>query len=1383
VELIDMTKQSRMAARGGKASPPAEAEDELPPPSQPAFDEAEIIAKLTSPLLGPQRRPYALIIDEATLDAALGHPRCRAYLLYVAVNCAAVICCRARPDQKARVVKLIRDGVPHSRTLAVGDGANDVDMIRQAHVGVGIAGAEGVQAANASDYSIGRFRFLQRLLLVHGRWNYHRMARLVLYTFYKNLVFVAVQFWYSTITGFSGQKFYVEYGNQTFNLLYTSLPLLMFGIYDKDVWADTALRYPKLYDMGRLNKVLNVRVFVSWLFAAISESLMIFFFIMKGYATPDAPQYIKHHAPHWHGPGGAPPGTPGPDIGLPSGTSPFVFQLGTVAFSCVLAIVSMRAAVEMHTHHWWFQFFTFGSAIIWIPCMWLFDVMDNDGMEGGAIQVFGSAAFWLTLFLTLFVATVRTVAWKAWKRFYRPDLRHVVQEAQSITRDYTSVNTFTEAADIARRTGKTVEEVYRAANITQAAVAVIAARKSEAAAAAAAVAAAGGLGGAAGARPASGKGAGAGAAAEGSLAGTAGKGGFGTVTSPSSIAASSVKSPEGVAAEAAAATAAPDSARGRPRDAGAGVGGLGSATAAASHGHMASRGHYVTPPASFDPRLLERTLVPHHHPPVGSLPAGSSLPGARGVAESSEFDVEDAEEVAAAVRGHADRLVLGSGGSASARGAAAPSIAVMSPEGGSGAGQLGALTAPARGQPPSALAAGPAHMPTSLRGGAAFPVLSTSRSEGAAARQLAATPYGAGGEAAGGGLQPHSLGVRAASASATTSTSPFASGGVGSGRPSGSAPSTRARIDSSAIFEDMQAQGLRLPRELVGAVPRPSSAAMKRRLFDSASAAITSGSMTALPRNWRSAGRHRPADGGLGVVAEGGGGGQGRHAAPAGYSSLATPSAGYYIPPSVHSSVNSSRGGSPGAGGPQSETDRAVSEAFERLSRARHATSAAASTGGLPAAAGAPALRPQRSFSVDRATSGRPGGRLSAGGEALEGAAASARGRESDAGRETTGAGPGKLSRRGISLVANAAASITRRAAAGSGGEEGLHGGMELPTVRSPLLEADHTALAMGRAAPAAAPFATPAAAPPRGSGRRTASANDGVLGSYTAAAAASAGQQMSRHGAEESVRVSVGGGGAGSAHAPSGGSHRTSSFAASALHLVSEAAAGVAAELTGVHQAQPLRPAPSLDALDRLSLETQRTLIARSRSRLPSQQGAAAAAGMGAGLAELDGSDEGVAADGGGVAASRALLGSGTASVSAAAATSRSTSASVSRRASSHHHPSHSDPAALRAGASGMDADPAPSEFFAGHYATFPAGPLSAPSAAPASAGAAEFAVGGGRGGAGVGVQGPRSSSGAAAARGARPSAGRSASALARSGAPYQESPDLSEDDTDLDG
>ena len=80
-------------------------------------------------------------------------------------------------------------------TLAIGDGANDVSMIQTADVGVGISGQEGMQAVMASDFAISRFKYLERLLLVHGHWNYDRLARMVLYFVYKNAVssFLAAQ--------------------------------------------------------------------------------------------------------------------------------------------------------------------------------------------------------------------------------------------------------------------------------------------------------------------------------------------------------------------------------------------------------------------------------------------------------------------------------------------------------------------------------------------------------------------------------------------------------------------------------------------------------------------------------------------------------------------------------------------------------------------------------------------------------------------------------------------------------------------------------------------------------------------------------------------------------------------------------------------------------------------------------------------------------------------------------------------------------------------------------------------------------------------------------------------------------------------------------------
>ncbi|EPS67597.1 hypothetical protein M569_07178, partial [Genlisea aurea] len=116
-------------------------------------------------------------------------------LFDLATSCAVVLCCRVAPLQKAGIVDLVK-GRTDDMTLAIGDGANDVSMIQMADVGVGICGQEGRQAVMASDFAMGQFRFLKRLLLVHGHWNYQRIGYLVLYNFYRNAVFVLMLFWY-----------------------------------------------------------------------------------------------------------------------------------------------------------------------------------------------------------------------------------------------------------------------------------------------------------------------------------------------------------------------------------------------------------------------------------------------------------------------------------------------------------------------------------------------------------------------------------------------------------------------------------------------------------------------------------------------------------------------------------------------------------------------------------------------------------------------------------------------------------------------------------------------------------------------------------------------------------------------------------------------------------------------------------------------------------------------------------------------------------------------------------------------------------------------------------------------------------------------------------
>lgn len=103
---------------------------------------------------------------------------------------------RVSPLQKALVVKLVKRHLK-SLLLAIGDGANDVSMIQAAHVGVGISGVEGLQAARSADVAIAQFRYLRKLLLVHGAWSYHRISRVILYSFYKNIALYMTQFWVS----------------------------------------------------------------------------------------------------------------------------------------------------------------------------------------------------------------------------------------------------------------------------------------------------------------------------------------------------------------------------------------------------------------------------------------------------------------------------------------------------------------------------------------------------------------------------------------------------------------------------------------------------------------------------------------------------------------------------------------------------------------------------------------------------------------------------------------------------------------------------------------------------------------------------------------------------------------------------------------------------------------------------------------------------------------------------------------------------------------------------------------------------------------------------------------------------------------------------------
>ncbi|KAI5868263.1 phospholipid-translocating P-type ATPase [Durotheca rogersii] len=226
-----------------------------------------------------------VVIDGQTL-AAIEQSTHLAGLFYTLIpTIDSVICCRASPAQKSAIVKAIRQRLPSALTLAIGDGANDLAMISASHVGVGISGKEGLQAARVADYAIAKFRFLQRLLLVHGRWNYVRTAKFILATFWKEMFFYLPTAMYQRYNGYSGTSLYENWSLTVFNILFTSLCVICMGVWEQDLDAETLLAVPELYVHGQRNRELNMARFVRWMAAAATEGVLVWLAAWASYSV------------------------------------------------------------------------------------------------------------------------------------------------------------------------------------------------------------------------------------------------------------------------------------------------------------------------------------------------------------------------------------------------------------------------------------------------------------------------------------------------------------------------------------------------------------------------------------------------------------------------------------------------------------------------------------------------------------------------------------------------------------------------------------------------------------------------------------------------------------------------------------------------------------------------------------------------------------------------------------------------------------------------------------------------------------------------------------------------------------------------------------------
>ncbi|PHH88534.1 hypothetical protein CDD83_7414 [Cordyceps sp. RAO-2017] len=231
-----------------------------------------------------------MVVDGQTLAAVEKSAELSQRFFDLAVLVDSVICCRAAPAQKALLVRAVRSRLcaakgkhRHGLTLAIGDGANDIAMIQESHVGIGISGQEGLQAARIADYSIAQFRFLQRMLLVHGRWNYIRTAKFILCTFWKELFFYLPAAQFQRLNGYSGTSLFQETSLTVFNTLFTSLCTICMGIWEQDLRAETLLAVPELYVYGQRDLGLNMSKYLRWMFLACVEGVIVFHGAWAGY--------------------------------------------------------------------------------------------------------------------------------------------------------------------------------------------------------------------------------------------------------------------------------------------------------------------------------------------------------------------------------------------------------------------------------------------------------------------------------------------------------------------------------------------------------------------------------------------------------------------------------------------------------------------------------------------------------------------------------------------------------------------------------------------------------------------------------------------------------------------------------------------------------------------------------------------------------------------------------------------------------------------------------------------------------------------------------------------------------------------------------------------
>ncbi|KXG25999.1 hypothetical protein SORBI_3006G040500 [Sorghum bicolor] len=351
-----------------------------------SLERALLIMKNTS-----ETKDLAFILDGWALEIILKHSK--ESFTRLAMLSKTAICCRMTPLQKAQLVAILKSA--GYLTLAIGDGGNDVRMIQEANIGVGISGREGLQAARAADYSIGKFKFLKRLILIHGRYSYNRTAFISQYSFYKSLLLCFIQILFAFLSGLSGTSLFNSISLMAYNVFYTSLPVMTI-IFDKDISETTVMQYPQILLHSQAGRLLNPTTFCGWFGRSLYHALVVFFITICAYSDEKSEMQ----------------------------------ELSMVALSGCIWLQAFVVTMDTNSFTYPQIFLIWGNFVAFyminlilsaIPSLQLYTIM---------FRLCSQPSYWISMALTVAVGMGPVVAFRYFKNLYQPSAINILQQIE-----------------------------------------------------------------------------------------------------------------------------------------------------------------------------------------------------------------------------------------------------------------------------------------------------------------------------------------------------------------------------------------------------------------------------------------------------------------------------------------------------------------------------------------------------------------------------------------------------------------------------------------------------------------------------------------------------------------------------------------------------------------------------------------------------------------------------------------------------------------------------------------------------------------------------------------------------------------------------------------